>query len=162
MAHVTDDVRRLLDLYPRIYFACHQRHRRDAATGEQLSGAQASILDHLDEVEPTLVGRLAEHMGVTASTMSLALDRLERGGYICRQRDQRDRRRVGVTLTEAGARMKQAASVLEPGLVERLLQQLPAPDRKAALHGLGLLAQASDALIASKSRTGSETHKGDG
>ena len=146
MARVRDDVRRLLDLYPRIYFACHQRHRRDPTTGEQISGAQASILDHLDEVEPTLVGRLAEHMGVTASTMSLALDRLESGGYVRRQRDAQDRRRVGVTLTEAGVRMKQASSVLEPALVERLLRALEPEDREAAMRGLQLLAGAADAL----------------
>jgi DNA-binding MarR family transcriptional regulator len=29
---------------------------------------------------------LAKHMGVTASTMSLAVDRLERNGYVVRER----------------------------------------------------------------------------
>ena len=43
----------VLECYPQIYFACHRRHVRDSATRELLSAHQASILDHLDDVEPT-------------------------------------------------------------------------------------------------------------
>ena len=75
------------DAYPRIYFACHTRHVRDPQTGEALSAHQASILDHLDEVEAMSMTDLAGHMGVTVATMSLAVDRLERRGYAERRRD---------------------------------------------------------------------------
>src|SRR5436309_9614716 len=105
-------VDRLLDAYPRIYFACHTRHVRDPQTQRLLSRHQASILDHLDELEPTTVMDLAAHMGVTAATMSLAVDRLERKGYVVRLRDANDRRRVHVRLTTAGVRIKEASSVL--------------------------------------------------
>ena len=90
-------------LYPRVFFACHQRHRRDPKTRREISANQASVLDHLDAVEPTLVGELAEHMGVTPSTSSLSLSRLERQGYVMRLRDPGDKRRVKVLLTPAGA-----------------------------------------------------------
>jgi DNA-binding MarR family transcriptional regulator len=62
----------VLTLYPRIYFACHTRHVRDPQSQRLLSRHQASILDHLDELEPTTVIDLARHMGVTPATMSLA------------------------------------------------------------------------------------------
>ena len=68
-------VQALLQHYPRIYFACHARHVRDPSSGELVSDRQVSILDHLDEVEATGLTRLAEHMGVTPSTMSLSIDR---------------------------------------------------------------------------------------
>ena len=77
-------VDRLLDAYPRIYFACHTRHVRDPQTQRLLSRHQASVLDHLDEVEPTTLMDLARHMGVTPGTMSIAIDRLERKGYVRR------------------------------------------------------------------------------
>src|SRR6187549_1122094 len=98
MKSVPDAARLVMALYPRIYFACHTRHVRDAESQRLLSRHQASILDHLDEVDPTTVNDLARHMGVTAATMSIALDRLERKGYIARARDAADRRRVHVRL----------------------------------------------------------------
>ena len=70
------EVRRLLEAYPRIFFACHTRHVRDPETGGELSAHQASILDHLDEVDAMSMTSLAGHMGVTVATMSLAIDRL--------------------------------------------------------------------------------------
>lgn len=137
------DVERLMSLYPRIYFACHTRHVRDEAAGRTLSAHQASILDHLDEVDPTQPGELARHMGVTPSTMSISVARLVEQGYVRRRRDEDDRRRVLLTLTEDGARLKSEKSVLDPARCARVLRRLSAVDRAAALSGLALLAEAS-------------------
>jgi DNA-binding MarR family transcriptional regulator len=138
-------VRELLDAYPRIYFACHTRHVRDPHTGADVSTHQASILDHLDEVDPMSMTDLAGHMGVTVATMSLAIDRLERRAYVRRDRDPNDRRRVRLRVTPAGLRLREAKSVLDPVRVEQVLAQLSPADRTAALNGLQLLARASEA-----------------
>jgi DNA-binding MarR family transcriptional regulator len=137
------DVRDVLDAYPRIYFACHTRHVRDPQTGTELSAHQASILDHLDEVDPMSMTALAGHMGVTLATMSLAIDRLEARDYVRRARDPRDQRRVLVRVTPAGVRVREAKSVLDPLRVESVLAQLSPADRRAALRGLQLLARAA-------------------
>jgi len=141
------DVRDLLDAYPRIYFACHTRHVRDPRTGARLSAHQASILDHLDEVDPMTMSDLAGHMGVTVATMSLTVDRLERKRYVRRDRDPKDGRRVLVRVTAAGVRVREAKSVLDPVRVEQVLAQLSPADRAAALKGLELLARASSAFM---------------
>jgi len=142
----------LMTLYPRIYFACHTRHVRDPQSQRLLSRHQASILDHLDELEPTTVMDLAAHMGVTAATMSLAIDRMERKGYVVRLRDAKDRRRVHVRLTTAGVRIKEASSVLDPERVQRLVGLLSDADRTRAIEGLGLLAGAADAAVKDERR----------
>src|SRR5437763_854710 len=87
---------------------------------------------------------LAGHMGVTPSTMSITIDRLQRGGYVIRERAADDRRRLQLRLTEAGERMKEAGSVLDPARVALLLDQLSAGDRRDALRGLQLLAVAAE------------------
>ena len=133
----------VLALYPRIYFACHTRHVRDPETRWLLSRHQASILDHLDELDAITLNDLARHMGVTAATMSLAIDRLEKKGYVVRLRDTTDRRRVQLRLTPAGVRVRQAATVLDPPRVEALLARLTEEEREAAVHGLRLLANAA-------------------
>jgi DNA-binding MarR family transcriptional regulator len=133
----------VLRLYPEVFFACHCRHVRDDRTGRSLSARLASILDHLDADEPVPLHILARHMGVTASTMSLQIDRLEAGGYVERKRDAGDARRVEIRLTAAGLRLNQRQKVLEPELVGALLRLLDPRDRRRALDGLDLLAQAA-------------------
>jgi DNA-binding MarR family transcriptional regulator len=146
---VTAGVETVLRCYPQIYFACHRRHVRDEATTTVLSAHQASILDHLDEVQPTPLFDLARHMGVTASTMSIAIERLTRQGYVVRERSEKDRRRLDLRLTADGVRIKKQRKVLEPELVAAVLHRLDARRRKEALHGLELLAGAAREMIES-------------
>ena len=143
------DVETVLECYPQIYFACHRRHVRDPQTQAVLSAHQASILDHLDDVEGTSLLDLAKHMGVTASTMSLTIDRLERGGYCTRERSKEDKRRVDLRLTPSGVRIKRQQKVLEPELVAAVLERLDETRRRQALRGLELLAEASVEMIRS-------------
>lgn len=142
-----DPVQRVLDGYPRIYFACHTRHVRDPKDGRALSAHHVSILDHLDEVEALTLNELAEHMGVTPGTMSVHVDRLARRGYVLRQRDPRDGRRAQLRLSASGRRVREAHSVLDPALVRRMLDRLGDVEREQALRGLALLAGAADAAM---------------
>ena len=143
MNPVVEAARDVMRLYPQIYFACHSRHVRDPQTQRLLSRHQASILDHLDEIDPITLNDLARHMGVTAGTMSLSIDRLERKGYVVRLRDTADKRRVHLRLTTAGVRIRQESSVLDPARVEALVARLSEADRTKAVHGLTLLARAA-------------------
>jgi MarR family transcriptional regulator, organic hydroperoxide resistance regulator len=147
---VLDQVAQLMSLYPRIYFACHTRHVADPKRKRILSSHQASVLDHLDEIEPTGLLVLAAHMGVTPSTMSLMVDRLARNGYVVRERDASDGRRVALRLTKAGVRIKSEKSVLDAERVRDLLDQLTAVERREAIHGLSLLAQAAGRAMQQK------------
>lgn len=141
------DVDTALRGYLRIHTACRSREVRDPHGGRRLSSHQASILSHLDDVDPTMVGELAEHVGVTPSTMSLTLKRLEDAGYVRRDRDPSDRRVMNVRLTDAGVRMRDAHTLLDARRVRAMLDMLAPADRAAALHGLRLLAGAAGALV---------------
>lgn len=151
------DVAQVFRDYPRIYFACHRRHVRDTRRGTLVSARQASILDHLDAVVPTMLADLAAHLGVTPATMSIAVARLVDHGYVTRVLDPIDRRKVQLRLTDAGVRISAANSVLEPRLVEDMLDQLSERDRRTALRGLALLGRA--AMAAQKERTRSGTRR---
>jgi len=145
--------------YPRIYFACHRRHVRDDVSGKDISAHQVSILDHLDVDSPTMLGDLADHMGVTSATMSIAIGRLVDHGYVTRVLDPSDRRKVQLRLTDAGVRICAANSVLEPALVRDMLDQLSPADRKAALRGLSLLGRAAVAAQQARSRSAKRSRR---
>jgi MarR family transcriptional regulator, organic hydroperoxide resistance regulator len=147
-----DEVARVLAYYPQIYYACHARHRREPESRKVISERQASILDHLAADTTTTLKELAQHLGVTASTMSLSVDRLVEGGWVERAKDAQDARRAALRLTEAGARMKDARTVLDPQRVRAVLDRLGPAERQAALAGLELLAQASVDEVATWSK----------
>jgi DNA-binding MarR family transcriptional regulator len=139
----SDGVRQLMEFYPRIYFACHRRHVRDPKSNKVLSAHQGSILDHLDAREPMMLLELARHMGVTPSTMSLQIEQLVRKGYVIRERDKKDARRLMLRLSESGVRVREANSVLDTERVGKMLARLSPEERAAGIAGLALLAKAA-------------------
>jgi DNA-binding MarR family transcriptional regulator len=150
-------VQQVMTWYPRIYFACHTRHVRDEEQNRVISAHLVSVLDHLDEVDSMGLLELAAHMGVTPSTMSITVDRLERGGYLSKTRSTADKRRVNLTLTAAGSRIRAKHTVLDNDRVADVLKQLSPDERKQALQGLELLARAADELMARQSRQKKES-----
>jgi DNA-binding MarR family transcriptional regulator len=140
-------MRRLLDAYPAIFLACHRRHLREDEAGKVISEHQASVLDHLHASRPTTLSKLAEHMGVSRSTMSITVTRLVRGGYVARKRDSKDARSVGLTLTSAGVHVKEQNTLLEPDLLREMFRLMPAGELETALEGIECLARYARILL---------------
>ena len=149
---VDSRIRRLLDAYPAIYLACHRQHLREDESGKTVTEHQASILDHLHTAHPVTLSKLAEHMGVSRSTMSINVKRLVRGGYIACRRDKGDRRSIGLTLTAAGARIKEQNTLLEPELVKQMFSFMSPGELEIALQGIERLGRSARALLQRRSR----------
>jgi DNA-binding MarR family transcriptional regulator len=62
-----------------------------------LGASDLQFLSLLGLHGPLTPGRLAELSGLTTGTVTGVIDRLERGGYVRRERDAADRRKVLVT-----------------------------------------------------------------
>jgi len=146
------DAAQLLEqFYPKIFLACHTRHVNDPGKNIKLTANQASILDHLDEEEPVTLQELSLHMGVTPSTMSITVNRLVTLGYVSRDKDKGDSRRVGLRLSKEGFKIKKSKSVLDSDRVKSMLQRLSEEELKTALKGLGLLSYAAELEMKSRS-----------
>ena len=72
-----------------------------AALGVNLTDLRC--LGILERSGPTPASELAHATGLTTGSVTALIDRLERAGYVRRERDLVDRRRVFVTLTEEAA-----------------------------------------------------------
>jgi DNA-binding MarR family transcriptional regulator len=140
---VSDEVYAVQRAYPQIWHACHTRHRKGATDGNAASERDVALLAHLDPAKPTTAGSLARHLGVKPSTLSAALDDLERHGYLERKKSARDRRVVEVHLTEKGRDAVSSQSALDARKVRDLLGHLDDIERKAAVAGIELLARAA-------------------
>jgi DNA-binding MarR family transcriptional regulator len=138
-----DDVRLVQTCYPQIYLACHTRHVRAQSSPKRLSTHDSALLSHLDEETPMSPSTLAKHLSIGLPTLSAALGRLVKLGYINRSVSNADRRQVELRLSLSGARAMQASSVLDTRRVEKILARLRPAERQSVRDGLLALARAS-------------------
>jgi DNA-binding MarR family transcriptional regulator len=141
-----DPVLEVLRTYPQIYHACHVRHPRARTHPDRISAREGWILSHLNRERPVSATTLARHMALGASTVSEAVQRLERLGLVTRRRADDDQRRMELLLTTRGTEALKGASVLDAARVKRLLAQLPASERATAVAGMTLLGKAARLL----------------
>src|ERR1700722_2724983 len=63
-----------------------------------LSAVERKCIDVLRRLGPVTAGTIAEHTGLTTGAVTGLMDRLEKAGYVRRERDPHDRRKVVVQL----------------------------------------------------------------
>ncbi|WP_300157177.1 MarR family transcriptional regulator [Solidesulfovibrio sp.] len=78
---------------------------------------------------------LAARMGVTTGSLTVLVDRLERGGYVSRKPHETDRRSIRVGLTGEGARLFAEHHALHERLTQELLCAL-SPEEAGQFAGL--------------------------
>lgn len=141
---VTDqDILQVQRHYPQIYLACHKRHVRAASTTFRISSQDASLLVHLDHESAMAPQSLAAHLGIKPSTLSSAIARLAKLGYLDVQQNQNDKRKRELRLTKRGVEAIRSASVLDAERVSDMLKRLNQEEKEQALRGLALLAKAA-------------------
>lgn len=106
-------------------------HSRHLAAKHQLTAPQLVCLRHLASESPTTPGMLAKNVSLSQATVTGILDRLEKKGLVVRKRDQKDRRRVSLHLTDLGLKVIEAApTLLQEHFVRRLDALPPAEQTK--------------------------------
>lgn len=120
--------------------------RRDTATAG-LTRAQLTVLRVLSDGDPRRITELADIEQVTQPSMTVLLTRMERLGWVARQRDDTDRRGVRVRITDHGrTRLARASAVYAEALAGRLRRL--EPNERAALAAA---VPALDAVLAGES-----------
>ena len=71
-------------------------HNHAVAAYVGLHETDQECLDLLDWTGPITAGEIGTHLGLTSGAVTGLLDRLEAGGWVRRERDPQDRRRVYV------------------------------------------------------------------
>jgi len=115
-----------------------------------VSMSQCVALETLRREEPMPVRELSARMGLDASTVTRLVDGLARDGLAGRARDEGgDRRRVFVSLTDAGRELADRLEGCADDYCERILQRIPARCHDDVYQALDVLVKAIDELPAS-------------
>jgi DNA-binding MarR family transcriptional regulator len=76
-------------------------HNHAVADFMGLHATDQECIDLLDWTGPITAGEIGAHLGLSSGAVTGLVDRLEAGGWVRRERDPRDRRRVFVHLSPA-------------------------------------------------------------
>lgn len=77
-------------------------HSKHLAKISGLTAPQILLLQAIRKLEGAPVGQLAKEVSLSQATVTSILDRLERKGYVARERSTVDKRKVHVQLTASG------------------------------------------------------------
>ena len=128
-------------LYPAVYHRFHAS--RQTLPGSDITAHMLRVLRHLAAGGPLTIGEQAEHLGLSKATTTEMVNRLEAKGLVARLRDERDRRRVFVWLTDAGRRrVTEYPEVLENDLLVQAVANMRPADRTRLVEGLRALLNA--------------------
>jgi DNA-binding MarR family transcriptional regulator len=105
-----------------------------------LTLTQVSVLRHL-RAGPQTAGRLGELAGLSATSISRLVDRLEKRGLVSRTRDLEDRRIVEVHLEPAGERLLGEARVFKGSDLHHAVEAMSSDERRRLTTSLTRLVE---------------------
>lgn len=110
-----------------------------------MTASQMVILQIVEREGEPGAGKVAALAGLSQATVTALLDRLETRGLLIRRRDETDRRRISVVLTEAGrAVLAETPDVLQNRFAERF-EALPDWEQAQIIASLERVAAMLDA-----------------
>jgi len=122
-----------------------EMHSRQLVEERGITAPQLAILAAAHEERHPTIGALARAAHLSQPTVSGILDRLERDGLVRRRRSDRDRRQVGVVVTEPGEKLLRETPSLLQDRFRRELGRLEQWERHALLAALERVAAMMDA-----------------
>ena len=115
------------------------RRIRAEKSDEALSDGQIAVLGILFRNGTQTLGQLAERERVSAPSMNRTVNCLEEGGYLTRVADDVDRRKVNITLTEAGRAVVKATTSKRDAWLTTRLRELSREDREVLARAAELM-----------------------
>jgi len=124
----------LLDIFDKILVT--EEKALSKGNFHDISVAEMHTLEGIGLYGNRTMSETATTLGITTGTLTVAIDRLVRKGYVERQRDPSDRRVVRIELTKKGKLAYRMHNKFHTLLVDRLTQPLDEAQRQVLLETL--------------------------
>jgi len=129
----------LLDIYDKILVTEEKALSRGIF--KDISVAEMHTLEGIGLYGNRTMSETAATLGITTGTLTVAIDRLVRKGYVVRRRDTEDRRVVRIELTKKGKLAYRMHNKFHNLLVDRLISPLDEPQRDVLMQTLACIAE---------------------
>jgi len=115
-----------------------------AGLDEDVTIPQFRTLVVLSAHGPTRLNRLAERLGVNASTALRTVDQIVAGGFAGRRENEQDRREVVIEPTDRGKRLVDQVTARRRSAIEDIVVAMPGEHRRHLVDALLSFAAAAD------------------
>ena len=120
-------------------------HSKQLVKISGLTTPQILLLQSIRDQGEVSVGELANNISLSQATVTSILDRLEKRGFIYRERSEKDRRKVHTYLTDAGEKnLKNAPKLLQESFI-RQFRDLHDWEQTMIISSLERISQMMDA-----------------
>ncbi|WGS64088.1 MarR family winged helix-turn-helix transcriptional regulator [Marinitoga aeolica] len=104
-----------------------------------ITSSQWLVLGVLLKNGKMTMSKLSKYVGLSNSTVSGIVDRLERQGYVVRIRDEKDRRKVYVKVTDKFNEVAKKSHMSIEKSIEKKLKNISEEDINKVIEGLKIL-----------------------
>lgn len=97
------------------------------------------ILEKISENPGINIRYLAEHLGVTTATVTVAVQKLQRKGYVIKKKSQSDLRGVVLSLTGEGTKVVRSHNIFHIRMVRIMSEGLSEYEKEVLFHSMAKL-----------------------
>ena len=92
------------------------------------------VIDAIGLGEPKNMTAISRELSVTVGTLTIAMNGLVKKGYVDRQRSEKDRRRVNISLTEKGRKAFESHAEFHRAMVDRIAGNLSLEEMESLMN----------------------------
>jgi DNA-binding MarR family transcriptional regulator len=116
----------------------------------ELTLTQVTVLRTLLREGRQSAGRLGHAVGLSPTSVTRLVDRLERRGLVSRHRDSEDRRLVEIQLEPAGEAILSQAKLMKGSAIHRAVESMTDQERRRLTAGLRRLVELARGIAAAE------------
>lgn len=115
----------------------HIEEKAIKSTGiDNLSITEIHTIDAIGTEGNKTMGEIANNLRITVGTLTTAINRLIKKGYVERKRIEEDRRVVLVNLTESGQKVFDSHNLFHKEMIDEILENVQGNDLKVLTNAL--------------------------
>ncbi|MBN2267999.1 MAG: MarR family transcriptional regulator [Acholeplasmataceae bacterium] len=104
--------------------------------GVKISMTEVHVLEAIRNVDVPMMGNVAQKLRVTLGTLTTSINALVRKGYVIRYRDDKDRRKVFVELTDLAMNVLEIHDAFHDEMIESIFKDLELEKDETLLKSL--------------------------
>lgn len=113
---------------------------KETAENNELSVSEIHTLVAVGRHAPKTMSTIAQELLINVSTLSIAINKLEKKGFVTRIRDNSDRRIVRISLTEKGRNALETHEQFYYSVVDEAIKDMDREQKRILVSSMGNLA----------------------